>query len=182
MRTNNLYIENTRFIFSTNFSGDPKRDKYGKSERKANLVIPDVAMARTLIDEGFNVKMTKPRDGEDEDFVPTYYIVVKLAYRNRDGERKQWPPKVMFIVEDSVTDLDEETVGCIDYAWIENVNVVLNKYESDRGKSLYIKTMEVFQRVEDDPILAKHARRGQLMHDLDDDVNFNPENDEDLPR
>lgn len=35
MRTNNLFIENTRFIFSTNFSGDPSRDKYGSAERKA---------------------------------------------------------------------------------------------------------------------------------------------------
>jgi len=80
-----------------------------------------------------------------------------------------------------VTELDEESVNCVDYIWIDKVNVVLNKYESDRGKSLYIKTMEVFQRTEDDPILAKHARRGQLMHDGDDDVNFNPQNDEDIP-
>ena len=177
MRTNNLFVENTRFIFNTNFSGDPNRDKYGSSERKANLVIPDIAMARQLIDEGFNVKMTKPRDGDEEEFVPTYYIVVKLAYRNRNGEPKQWPPKVLLVVGDSVTELDEESV---DYAWIDRVNVVLNKYESERGKSLYIKTLEVFQHVEDDPILARHARKGQVMHDSDNDVNFNPENDEDL--
>ena len=79
-----------------------------------------------------------------------------------------------------MTELDEESVNCIDYAWIDRVNVVLNKYESDRGKTLYIKTLEVFQRIEDDPILARHARRGQVMHDPDDDINFNPENDEDL--
>jgi hypothetical protein len=181
MRTNNLFIEDTRFIFNTNFSGDPDRDKYGSSERKANLIIPDINMARQLIDEGFNVKMTKPREGDEEGFVPTYYIVIKLAYRNRNGEPKQWPPKVLLVVEDSVTELDEESVSCIDYAWIDKVNVVLNKYESDRGKSLYIKTLEVFQRVEDDPILAKHAKRGQVMHDSDEDVNFNPQNDEDMP-
>ena len=181
MRTNNLFVENTRFIFSTNFSGDPNRDKYGNTERKANLVIPDISMARQLIDEGFNVKMTKPREGDEEGFVPTYDVVIKLAYRNRNGEPKQWPPKVLLVVEDSVTELDEESVSCIDYAWIDRVNVVLNKYESDRGKSLYIKTMEVFQRVEDDPILARHARKGRIMHDPDDDVNFNPENDEDMP-
>ena len=39
MRNNNVYIEDTRFIFDTNFAGDPNRDKYGSDARKANLVI-----------------------------------------------------------------------------------------------------------------------------------------------
>ena len=51
MKTNNLYIENTRFIFNTNFSGDPKRDKYGSSERKGNIVIPNSV---EIIGSGFN--------------------------------------------------------------------------------------------------------------------------------
>ena len=180
MENNKLVsIENTRFIFETNFSGDPRRDKFGSDKRYANIIVPE-ELAEELIDEGFNIKMTKPREGDEEEFVPTYYVAIKLAYRNRNGEPKQWPPKVLLVVEDSVTELDEESVDCIDYAWIDRVNVVLNKYESERGKSLYIKTLEVFQRVEDDPILARHARRGQVMHDSDDDINFNPENDEDL--
>ena len=127
------------------------------------------------------VGVDRIREQGQPESTPHRRVVVKLAYRNRNGEPKQWPPKVLLVVEDSVTELDEESVDCIDYAWIDRVNVVLNKYESDRGKSLYIKTLEVFQRVEDDPILARHARRGQAMHDPDDDANFNPENDEDLP-
>ena len=181
MRNNHVFIEDTRFIFSTNFSGDPERDKYGSAERKANLVIPDINIARQLIDEGFNVKMTKPKEGEEEEFIPTYYVVIKLAYRDRNGEPKQWPPKVLLIVEDNMTELDEESVKCIDYIWIDKVNVVLNKYESDRGKSLYVKTLEVFQRTEDDPILAKYAIRGRQLHDEDDDINSNPQNDEAIP-
>lgn len=187
MRSNNVFIEGTRFIFSTNFSGDPKRDpKYGSSERKGNIVIPDPLMARELIDEGFNVKMTKPRDGEDpEEFIPTYYIVVRLSYRNRDGSLKQWPPKVLFVTEDTTTELNEDTVSCIDYAWIESVNAVLNKYENRDGKkSLYIKTLEVIQRVEDDPILARYKKReseAKVQDEPEDSVHFNPENEEDIP-
>ena len=181
MKTNNLFIENTRFIFNTNFSGDPKRDKYGSSERKGNIVIPDIDMARRLIDEGFNVKMTKPKEGYEDEYVPTYYILAKLAYRDRNGEPKQWPPKVILVAGDSATELNEESVNCIDYAWIDHVNVVLKTYESERGKSFYIKTMEVFQRINDDPILARYAKKVNVVHDNDDDVNFNPENDEDLP-
>lgn len=33
-------IDNTRFIFDTNFSGDPNRDRYGSSRRRVNVVIP----------------------------------------------------------------------------------------------------------------------------------------------
>lgn len=178
MRNNNVYIENTRFIFDTNFAGDPNRDKYGSDARKANLVIPDISIARQLIDEGYNVKMTKPRDDDDDEFIPTYYISIKLSYRDRNGELKRWPPKVIFIEDDFVTELTEETVDRIDYAWVERVNVVLNKYESDRGKSLYVKTLEVFQRSDDDPILARYRNRECEMHDDSDDVNFNPENEE----
>jgi hypothetical protein len=185
MRSNNVFIEGTRFIFNTNFSGDPKRDTYGSSERKGNLIIPDPLMARELIDEGFNVKMTKPRDGEDpEEFAPTYYIVVRLSYRNRDGELKQWPPKVFLITEDKTNELNEDTVSCIDYTWVESVNVVLNKYENPKTnkKTLYIKTMEVYQRVEDDPILARHRKSANEGEDEpQDSVHFNPENEEDIP-
>ena len=32
-------IENTRFIFATNFSGDPSRDRFGSDKRRVNLVL-----------------------------------------------------------------------------------------------------------------------------------------------
>lgn len=182
MRSNNVFIEGTRFIYNTNFSGDPKRDKYGSPERKANIVIPDINLARELIDEGFNVKMTKPKDDDYENFTPTYYIVIRLAFRDRNGEPKQWPPKVLFVTEDKTTELSEDTVSCIDFTWVESVNVVLNKYENRDGKkSLYIKTIEIFQHVEDDPILARYKKREKDATDDDESVHFNPQNDEDIP-
>ena len=58
MRTNLVIIEGAKFIYDTNFSGDPKRDRFGNDQRKANLVIPDIEQARRLIDEGYNVKLT----------------------------------------------------------------------------------------------------------------------------
>jgi hypothetical protein len=178
MTSNNVFIENSRFIFDTNFSGDPRRDKYGSDARKGNIIIPDISLARELIDEGFNVKMTRPREGEEEDFTPTYYVMGKLSYRDRVGEPKRYPPRVIFVEDDYPTELTEETVGRIDHAWVDHVNVVLNKYESDRGKSLYIKTMEVFQKTDDDPILVRYARNRNANHDDSEDINFNPQSEE----
>ena len=41
MRTNLVIVENGKFIFDTNFAGDPKKDRFGSDERKANLVMLD---------------------------------------------------------------------------------------------------------------------------------------------
>lgn len=156
MRTNLVIVENGKFIFDTNFAGDPKKDRFGSDERKANLVIPDIDLARELIDDGFNVRLTKPRVGEEDGFVPRYFVKVKLNYKST------WPPKVYLVTdEDKSVLLDEESVACLDDIWVDRVNAVLNRYEGPNGKSLYVKSMEVYQKVDDDPISAKYRRRNR---------------------
>lgn len=156
MRTNLVIVENGKFIFDTNFAGDPKKDRFGSDERKANLVIPDIDLARELIDDGFNVRLTKQRVGEEEGFVPRYFVKVKLNYKST------WPPKVYLVTdEDKSVLLDEESVACLDDIWVDRVNAVLNRYEGPNGKSLYVKSMEVYQKVDDDPISAKYRRRNR---------------------
>lgn len=156
MRTNLVIVENGKFIFDTNFAGDPKKDRFGSDERKANLVIPDIDLARELIDDGFNVRLTKPRVDEEEGFVPRYFVKVKLNYKST------WPPKVYLVTdEDKSVLLDEESVACLDDIWVDRVNAVLNRYEGPNGKSLYVKSMEVYQKVDDDPISAKYRRRNR---------------------
>lgn len=156
MRTNLVIVENGKFIFDTNFAGDPKKDRFGSDERKANLVIPDIDLARELIDDRFNIRLTKPRVGEEEGFVPRYFVKVKLNYKST------WPPKVYLVTdEDKSVLLDEESVACLDDIWVDRVNAVLNRYEGPNGKSLYVKSMEVYQKVDDDPISAKYRRRNR---------------------
>ena len=156
MRTNLVIVENGKFIFDTNFAGDPKKDRFGSDERKANLVIPDIDLARELIDDGFNVRLTKPRVGEEEGFVPRYFVKVKLNYKST------WPPKVYLVTdEDKSVLLDQESVACLDDIWVDRVNAVLNRYEGPNGKSLYVKSMEVYQKVDDDPISAKYRRQNR---------------------
>lgn len=156
MRTNLVIVENGKFIFDTNFAGDPKKDRFGSDERKANLVIPDIDLARELIDDGFNIRLTKPRVGEEEGFVPRYFVKVKLNYKST------WPPKVYLVTdEDKSVLLDEESVACLDDIWVDRVNAVFNRYEGPNGKSLYVKSMEVYQKVDDDPISAKYRRRNR---------------------
>ena len=86
MLTNTIAIDNTRFIFHTNFSGDPNNDRFGDSRRKANIVIPDPEQAKDLMKAGFKVRETNPRPDEDpRDFVPEYFVTGILMYRTRGG-------------------------------------------------------------------------------------------------
>ena len=151
-----ISIENTRFIFMTNFSGDPERDRYGSDARRANIIIPDEDMARDLLNEGFNVKTTKPRPGSDEeDFVPEYYVSIKVNYDS------DWPPRIFLVAGDAEPVLlDEDTVSEIDRCYVRNVNVVLNPYHNKRtgNSSLYVRTMYVEQDLDDDPFAHRYRR------------------------
>lgn len=150
-----IHIENSRFIFNTNFAGDPEKDRFGSDARQANLVIPSYEQAMELLDMGLKVKQTNPRPGEEEDYQPTYFVAIKANYDS------DWPPKIHLVSGDSdPVLLDEESVGRIDKCYVLNVDAVLNIYENSRTgtKSLYVRTMYVTQDVEDDPFAAKYAR------------------------
>lgn len=148
-------IENTRFIFMTNFSGDPARDNFGSTARKANLVIPDPEVARILAEEGFNVKSTKPKPGEEEGFVPTNFIAVHANYNTESEFLK---PKIYLVSNGQAVLLDEDTVSNIDHAYVLNVNAVLNKSQNKvtGRKSLYIRTMYVEQDISNDPFASRY--------------------------
>ena len=149
-------IEDTNFIYSTNFSGDPERDSFGNDARQANIIIPDPEMAEELRTEGFNVKETKPREGDEEGFEPTYFVVVKVNFDSFN------PPRIYLVSGDAdPLLLDEESIDILDRCQILNVNATLNPYENPRTgrKSLYVRTMYVEQDLEEDPFASRYARR-----------------------
>ena len=45
-------IDDTRFIFTTNFSGDPSRDRFGSDKRRVNVVIPNQELVDHLLSLG----------------------------------------------------------------------------------------------------------------------------------
>ena len=153
-----ISIENTNFIYRTNFSGDPERDTFGSDARIANIIIPDHEQARDLKDAGFNVKTTKPREGEEDDFVPTYFVPIKVNYDT------DWPPKIYLVTGDAEPVLlDEDSIDVLDKCYVLNVNAILNPYENPRTgrSSLYVRTMYVEQDIEDDPFAHRYIRRDE---------------------
>ena len=148
-----IMLEDTEFIYTTNFSGDPERDRFRSDVRKVNIVIPTEEQAMKMIDEGYNVRHTNPPEGEEEGFRPTYFVSVTLNYDTK------WPPKVYLVCGDAEPrELDEESVGILDDCNIKNVNAVLNPYNNARTgrKSLYVRTMYVEQDISDDPFRGRY--------------------------
>lgn len=154
-----IVIDNTKFIFKTNFAGDPKEDRFGSNKRRGNIIIPDRELAQELFNRGFKVKATKPRPGEEEDFEPDYYISVMLNYDS------PWPPEVYLVSGNGAPVLlDADSVRQVDKCYVLRVRVALNPYENPNTgiKSMYIRTMYVEQDVADDPFAHIYAgNRGE---------------------
>lgn len=156
-----ISIEGTRFIFGTNFEGNPDKDTYKSSARKGNIILND-EQAKELIKQGFNVKVTKPKPDSLDDFEPTYYVSINVKY----GENPNlWPKVYLVSADEDPMLLGPDSIGTIDDIWVDNVDVICGQYEYSPGKStLYVRVMYVTQHIEEDLFASKYRHR----HNTDD--------------
>lgn len=173
MNMNRIALDNTRFIFMTNFSGDPARDKWGDDRRKANIIIPSEEQAKDMTKAGINVRVTKPREHDDPaTFKPEYFVQIQTKYRKRNREEVKYPPNVYLVTGDNdPVLLTEDTIGCLDKIRVKNVNCIVNPRENDDGNgiSLYVRTMYVEQDMDDDPYAALYRRKQAKSDEMDED-------------
>lgn len=160
-----IILEDTRFIFRTNFAGLPD-EKYHSTTRYGNILIPDPEVAMELADEGYDVKQTRPHEGEEEGFEPRYYVKILLNYTSDIAKRR--PPRVYLVEQDGYRRLlNEDTVGEVDAIYVLSVNVTLEKSYSKRYEKplLYIRTMYVYHDEDDDPWDSNFRSAGQPEED-----------------
>lgn len=155
-----VHLDNTKFIFRTNFAGDKEKDKYGNESRRGNILIPDQETADYISSLGINVKETSPREGEEEGFVPRYYMPVIINYKSEMAKKR--PPKIYLVTGENGTpvELDEDTVGQIDYTYVTNVKATIEIIYLQRFDKMaaYVRTMYVFQDEDDDPWASEFNR------------------------
>ena len=146
-RNNKLAIDNARIIFK-NFTG--KDDKFGREgDRSFSIVIEDDALAEQLANAGWNVKPLTPRDPDEK---VNHFIKVKISFKVR-------PPKIWLLTNHKRTLLDEDTIATLQYARIENADVVVSPWRWEvngkTGIAAYLETLYV--KIEDDPFADKYA-------------------------
>ena len=162
MVRSNIVIEGARIGFR-NFSG--VEGKFNPAGRRNFCVFLDYDLGEELEKDGWNVRWLQPRD-EEEDRQP--YLQVTVSYDNI-------PPKIVLVTSKNKTVLraptsdvlaqlsqgiyfadpkaTEDTLMCLDYAEIKNVDLTIRPYNwTVNGKSgvkAYIKSLWV-TIVEDD--------------------------------
>ena len=130
----NIVIENARIGFR-NFSG--KEGKFNPAGRRNFCVFLETDLAKELEEDGWNIRWLQPRDEAEE---PQAYLQVAVSFDNI-------PPKIILVTKKSKTPLDETSVDILDWAEIDNVDLIIRPYNWDvngkGGVKAYIKTMYV---------------------------------------
>lgn len=143
-----LVIEDAELIMAfRNFSG--REGKYNAEGDRNFSVYVDPEIADKLVNDGWTVRMSKPRNEDEE---PRPFIQVRVSYRHR-------PPLIVMITSQGRTHLDEDTVGTLDWADIQTVDMIINGSTwTNNGKSGikgYLKSMYV--TIEEDVLERKYA-------------------------
>lgn len=153
-----ITIKNAHLIWR-NFRGEGS-DFNPAGKRNFAVVIDDEDMAKQLINDGWNLKLLKPRD---EDDTKAWALKVQVKYGVR-------PPKIKLCTYPNgklkTTDITEETVDTLDWAEIEKVDLTISPYEytvrGQSGISAYLKIM-YFTPVEDE--LSREYTETEMYED-----------------
>lgn len=153
MPKNIMQIDDARIIFK-NFEG--RGDKFNREgDRNFSLLIEDPNTADAMIKEGWNVKI---KEGRDEDEGPFMRLPVKVKFTD-------YGPRVYLNSAGNVTQLDEESISCLDNIDIESVDMDIRPYDWEvngrTGRTAYLQSMEVIQRI--DRFAARHGNRDDNM-------------------
>ena len=124
-------LESVRIGFR-NFEG--REGPYNKSGERSFAVFLDKATADSLAAEGWNVKFPKEDNySSDPDAPPRdAYLQVSVAFN-------AYPANVFLISNGQPTKLTEDEVSMLDWAEIENVDLVLRPYEWSVNRNSGIK-------------------------------------------
>lgn len=161
MLKENLVVRGARIGFR-NFSGE--EGKFNPKGRRTFSVFFEPEHGAVLEREGWNIKWLDPRDDGEE---ATPYLNVRVAYTNI-------PPKISLVTKRGMTILDEDSVGMLDWADIEDVDLELSPYNWEvngkKGVTAYVKTMYV--TIVEDVFADKYSDRNPILSIKEDSDSF----------
>ena len=147
-----LEIEDARIIYR-NFEG--VASKFNREgDRNFAVTVPNDEIKDILVEAGWNVKIKPPRD---EDDTPFMFIPVKVKFNNRG-------PAAYLRSGETVTRLNEETIGILDEIDIQSVSMDLRPYDWDvngkTGRTAYLQAINVIQNI--DRFGDMYAQEGKI--------------------
>lgn len=163
-----LVIEDAKIIFR-NFAG--KQTTYNREgNRNFCVVIDDPKMAQDLIDDGWNLKLSKKRDDDDPD---SWYFAVTVRF-------DPIPPDVWMVTNKKKTHLTEDNIDNLDYAELETADLTISPYHwevnGNSGVKAYLK--EGYFVIKESTFSEKYSHVGE---DSSYTPPFGPPYPEDLP-
>jgi len=139
-------IEDARIIFR-NFAG--KEGPFNSEGDRNFCVVLDPVVGKQMLADGWNIKYLASREDGEED---TPYIQVRVNFKQR-------PPRVVMITSTSRTALKEDSVETLDWADIQNADLICRGYEWNvNGKSgvkAYLQSL--FVTIEEDALERKYG-------------------------
>ena len=146
---NTVVMEGVRIIFR-NFAG--KEGQYNREGDRNFAVLLDEQVADAMGQDGWNVKMLRPRsdeEGEEEQA----YLPISVNFKGR-------PPRIVLITSRGRTNLDESQVEMLDWVDIINVDLIVRPYEwtvNDKsGIKAYLQS--IYVTIEEDPLELKYSQ------------------------
>lgn len=136
-----VQMDDVRIIWP-NFEG--RADRFNRpGDRNFTVVIPDMEMAEALMAEGYNVKISPPREEGEEPFI-------KLGVNVRFND---YGPKIYLKTGERKVLLTEETVGCLDKIDIVSFDLDIRPYKWERpdgssGTTAYLQGALVVQELD----------------------------------
>jgi hypothetical protein len=147
---NSLILEDARIIFR-NFAG--KEQKYNRAGDRNFAVLLDDRVAKSLVKDGWNVRVLPPREEGDPEQA---YLQVAV---NFNGPR---PPRIVMVTESNKTTLHEDEVEILDWADIISCDMILRPYEwvvnGKSGIKAYLQSL--YANIDEDPLERKYNNRG----------------------
>lgn len=122
----NIVKEHARIMFR-NFTG--AAGDFNPAGRRNFCVCFTQEEGERYEDEGWNIKWLEPKD-EDDERQPYLQVAVSFG---------RIPPKIVLITSRGKTLLDESSVNILDWAEIENVDVIIRPYNWNFNKKSGVK-------------------------------------------
>lgn len=144
-----LIIEGARIMHS-NLAGEAGKFN-AEGVRSFNLVIDDRDFAHQLAADGWNIREYIPKNA-DPDSEPIYLIKTFARFDKK-------PPKIICIKGGVQTPLNENTVGLLDHADIEHIDLIVHPYIWEYAGKSGVKAMlnEMYVTIKESPFDRKYS-------------------------